>query len=497
MKDAAPHRLDADRLETLPRGIRRPGFDRRALSVQAVHIGIGAFHRCHQADYFDDLAEAGSGAGYVGINLVGPQISPVLMPQDGLFSRSLIEGDRFETRVIGSLLEVVDYSHDPERCLSLLADGAVTTVTMTLTEKGYCHIPATGEADLTHPGLLHDISAQPGAMRTAPGLLVAALALRRAARGGPINLVSCDNIAGNGAVLRRVVLATAAAKDPALAEWIAQNVGFPSTMVDRIVPASTPELLEDVAGRLGLRDAAAVAGEPFRQWVIEDSFTAPRPNWEDAGVQIVADVQGHEFIKMRVLNAAQSALSILGALQGCAASADAVRDADLEAFARCVLRQETLPYLPVVPGMEPEAYLETSLSRIANRALRHSCQQIATDTSQKIRQRILDPLRACRAAGTGAAGLETVVAAWVLYLARGQKEFGGSWQVSDPVAQEASAIAARSGGDLSAFVRGVLSLETVFGGDLAADSALIGRIIQRTADLAAGRSPLQVAGYKA
>lgn len=361
-------RLSDATLPGLPGAIGRPGYDRAGLPMSVAHLGVGAFHRCHQAEYLDDLAAMGQGAALTGISLAPPTIAPVLTPQDGLYSRTLVQGDASETRVIGVVRRVIDHAAQPGSARAVLADPRITTVTMTLTEKGYCHRPATGDIDPGHPGLQADLADGLRHPVTAPGLIVSALAARRATGAGAINLMSCDNIADNGGVLRRVVLALAAEAVPDLGGWIADHVAFPATMVDRIVPATRDADRDRVAALMGVEDQGAVIGEPFRQWVIEDRFAAPRPVWEAAGAEIVADVSAHEQLKMRVLNAAQTMLSLLGALAGHDGSADAIRDPGLARFVRDVLVRETLPGLPPVPGVQAAAYLVTSLDRIANRA---------------------------------------------------------------------------------------------------------------------------------
>ncbi len=466
-------------LLTLPRlhpGIARPSYDRDALQVRVAHLGVGAFHRAHQAEYLDDLIEAGHWRGAeVGLNLAPPVLGETLGPQGGLYSRTVAEGDRTETRVLGAITRWADGAAG----LHWLADPGVSVVTLTVTEKGYCHVPATGRLDAGHPGILADL-AKGGAL-TVPGFLLTALAARAKAGAGPLALVSCDNIAGNGAVLRAVVRGMAEVSAPRLLPWIDDNVSFPGTMVDRIVPATTEADLVAVAARLGLHDAAPVRGEAFRQWVIEDDFRGERPPWEAAGAEIVPDVAAHETVKMRVLNAAQTMLALLGALRGYAHTHEAVADAGLAAFVTATLRTETLPHLPQAAGMPHAPYLATVMARIANRAIQHRCHQIATDTSQKIRQRILDPLRARRANGLAAPGLETGLAAWLAYLRAGR------WEVSDPVAADVAGMAGRP---LGPFVAGVLGMAAIFGDDLGRDQALAGRLTVKVGRLLEKGCPL-------
>ena len=456
-------------LGRLPGGIGRPGYDRAALPVRVAHLGVGAFHRAHQAEYLEDLIEGGHWRGAeVGLNLAPPDLGCMLGPQGGLYSRTVAEGDRAETRVLGAITHWADGAAG----IVWLARPEVTVVTLTVTEKGYCHVPATGALDAAHQGILSDVAGQ--APQTVPGFLVAALAARAAAGAGPLALVSCDNIAGNGRVLRAVVRGMAEVMAPHLPGWIDDNVTFPGTMVDRIVPATTEADRVAVAARLGLADAASVRGEAFRQWVIEDDFRGDRPPWEAAGAEIVGDVTAHEMIKMRVLNAGQTMLALLGALRGHEFAHQAVADAGLAGFVTAALRDETLPHLPVAQGMAHAPYLAQATARIANRAIQHRCHQIATDTSQKIRQRILDPLRARRAVGLAAPGLETGLAAWLAYLRAGR------WAVADPVAAQVAGMAGR---DLGPFVAGVLGIAGIFGDDLGRDGALAGRLAAKVAHL--------------
>lgn len=464
-------RLSEATLGGIGGGVRVPTYDRSTLPITVAHLGVGAFHRCHQAEYLDDLNERGAGHdGIVGINLFPPVLRESLGMQDGLYSRTLVEGTDRATRVIGAIRGVIDAGEEPDAAVAALARNGIATVTLTITEKGYCHTPATGELDETHAGILADLAGGTPP-RSMPGLIVAALDARRDAGAGPVNLISCDNIPANGEILRRVVRRMAEMRQPDLVGWIDDNVAFPSTMVDRIVPATSAEDLAAVARVLGCEDHAAVIGEPFRQWVIEDRFRARRPRWEAAGVEIVADVRSREFIKMRVLNAAQTMFALYGALAGLEHTSDCVADAAILGEVEGTLRSEALPYLPRADGMEHAPYLAQSLHRIANRAIRHRCHQIATDTSQKIRQRILDPMRAASAAGQPTPGLTRAVAAWLAYLLVGTPQFGSRWQVSDPIAGRVAAIAAAHGGNLNASAHAILGIRDVFGNDLSQDDS--------------------------
>lgn len=468
---AARPRLSPERMGDLPASVRRPLYDRRSTRLTVAHIGVGAFHRCHQAEYLEDVLAGGhDDQALIGINLRAPQIVPLLTPQDCLYTRTLVQEDARDLRVIGCIGRVIDAGDRPDAALAVIADPAVTTVTLTVTEKAYCHSPATGLLDEAHADIVADLAGASGPALSVPGFLIRGLALRAAAGAGPVNLISCDNIPDNGRILQAVTTGFARRASPSLVAWIADNVAFPSTMVDRIVPASTPELLAEVAEATGCDDAAVVQGEMFRQWVIADDFRAPRPRWEAAGVEIATNVAGHEHVKMRVLNAAQTMAALLGCLAGHSYSFQAVRDPAIRAFVEQTLVAETLPHLPKVSGMAGAGYLAQSLRRIGNGGIHHLNSQIATDTSQKIRQRLLDPLRAARTVGRSCAGLTCGVAAWLAYMARSGQAFGARWVVSDPVMLRVTALLAGCGTDIDSIARAVLGLEDVFGPDLSRDA---------------------------
>jgi fructuronate reductase len=272
-----------------------------------------------------------------------------------------------------------------------------------------------------------------------------------------------------------VVSSFAEAADKSLATWIRDNVRFPSTMVDRIVPATRQEDLARVEDISGLRDEGVVVGEPFRQWVIEDDFNRPRPRWDVAGAEFVRDVEPYEFIKMRVLNACQTALSYLGALSGLGTTCDDVNDTLLRNFAERMILAESAAVLPDVPSMQVGPYLDLTISRLANPAIRHSNHQIATDGSQKINQRILQPLRDRMARGLSSPLLETAISGWVAYLAKSQPAFGGAWQASDQIMPFVADIAKQSAGDISAFTKLFIGNRAIFGEALANDAGFMAR----------------------
>ncbi|HXT08328.1 MAG TPA: mannitol dehydrogenase family protein [Roseiarcus sp.] len=461
-------RLTQSGLSDLHGRVRLPQYDRSRLAIGIGHIGVGAFHRCHQGDFTDDMLERQFGPwGVVGVNLRPPQLADLLAPQDGLYSRTLRDGAGAETRVIGSLRRVIDAGDAPgaAAAAAALADPALRVATMTITEKGYCHIPATGALDWSNPALARDRDGA-AAPATVLGLLALAFERRRNAGAPNMTIISCDNLPSNGSLLRSVVTAFIEARSPALAAWVAANVAFPSTMVDRIVPASTETDIADASERIGLRDEAAVGGEPFRQWVIEDAFAGPRPPWDLAGAQFVDDVTPYELIKMRVLNAAQSTLSHLGVLLGHAFSFEAANDPLLAELMRSMLVTETASTLPDVAGMPVEAYIKTAMARIGNPMIRHRCHQIGTDGSQKIVQRLVNPLRERMAAGRQPGLLALSVAGWMTYCLCGASRFGARWTVNDPWAGRVAAIGDEVGGDFAALAAALIGIGEIFGSDI-------------------------------
>ncbi|KAA3452418.1 mannitol dehydrogenase family protein [Mesorhizobium sp. SARCC-RB16n] len=456
-------------LERLPAAVQRPSYDRASLAPGMAHLGVGAFHRCHQAEYTDDLlALQFDRWGIVGINIRPPTLADTLGRQGGLYTRLTRENDHVEARVIGSIVKVVDSQDSPDPALAVLASPDIELVTMTVTEKGYCHIPSTGALDLGHPDIIHDL-ANPDAPRSVPGILTRALEQRRVTHGRKLTLLSCDNIPTNGVILENVVRAFAERRGDGLADWIAANAAFPSAMVDRIAPAVTQDDLDSVERWFGYRDTAVAVGEPFRQWVIEQKFAGRIPSWDLAGATFVDDVTPFEHLKMRVLNGAQTTLATLGVQAGLEHTFDAVADPLLSVFVRRMLVEETLPTLMPVPGIEPLAYVEQSLGRLKNTAIRHRNHQIATDGSQKIVQRLLNPIRDCLERGTSIGLLSVPVAGWMAYLILASARFGKRWPVSDPYAGRIAAIADETGRDAQALASAILAIDTIFDPGLAAN----------------------------
>ncbi|MCP4384353.1 MAG: mannitol dehydrogenase family protein [Hyphomicrobiales bacterium] len=464
-------RLSDQTLGLLPKTVRTPGYDRRMVRPGIVHLGVGAFHRAHQAVYIDGLLADDPNWGIVGASLRRPDTRDALASQDGLYAAVARDGSGDAIQIVGSLKAVVHADEDRGALTDALTAADTRIVSLTVTEKGYCHDPATGELQPGHPDVVHDLQ-NPETPRSAPGFLVAALAERRRLGRPAFTVLSCDNLPSNGSTARQVITALARLREPALADWIESEAAFPSTMVDRIVPATTDADRAAVAEALGVTDAWPVVTEPFSQWVVEDNFPTGRPHFEDAGVQMVVDVAPYELMKLRTLNGAHSTLAYVGYLAGFETVAEAIGDPALRALIHRLMTDEVIPTLDV-PDVDLGGYRDALISRFENPALKHRTYQIAMDGSQKLPQRLLGTIRARLDAGGSFSCLALGVAAWMRY-ASGVDEQGAPIAVQDPLAERLAAIHAEVGDDPSALVSAYLGVENVFGSDLRDNADFIG-----------------------
>ncbi|NJP29361.1 mannitol dehydrogenase family protein [Microbispora sp. SCL1-1] len=448
----------------------RPAVDPASLRPRLVHLGIGAFHRAHQAVY-TEAAEAahGGGWGIAGVTQRSRTVVDRLRPQDGLYSLARRELGGPAVQVVGSVVEVLHAVDDGHRLAALLASPDVAVVTITVTEKGYRWDPATGGLAVGDPLVRADLAGAP-TPATVVGQLVAGLRARMRV-GAPISVVSCDNMVGNGEITGRLVREYAAASGwperDRLLDWIDSTVAFPSTVVDRIVPATTDADLRTAALALGLRDEGAVVGEPFSQWIVQDAFASDRPRWEAAGVTFVPDVRPYQMMKLRLLNGAHSLMAYLGLAAGCETVAD-VMDTP---WGEPVVRAYTAEVAATLTGgLSSEAYTDALIERFANHAMRHRLRQIAADGSLKVPERWLAPLRELRAAGAQTPMLELALAAWARHTRDGEPD--------DPAAARLSqAWADRRGADA---VRALLSV--IGADDLAEDDSLTAAVAAHLAD---------------
>lgn len=418
----------------LPPSVERPGYDRAALRPGIVHLGLGAFHRAHQALYTDRALEARFGDwGIVGASLRSTDIAAGLKAQDCLYSVVTRGPYGDSVRVVGSVVDAVAASDERDRLLGQLASSAIRIVTLTVSEKAYGIDPVSGGLDLAHAVVAHDLQEPEKPIGTV-GLLVEGLRRRMLSGSGPLTVLCCDNLPGNGHVLRRLVLEMAERRGGALAAWIGSGVRFPCSMVDRIVPAATGETRARAAGLIEAEDRFALETEPFSQWVIEDDFAAGRPEWEAGGALFVADVAPYEKMKLRLLNGSHSLIAYLGQLHGL----DCVRDVmAVAAHGDLVRRHMTavLPTLDPLPEIDLAAYCEQLVARFANPAIAHRTAQIAMDGTQKMPLRVFAPAVEALSAGGDGDSFALATAYWLAYVVRADR-------LDDPRAGELRAAAA-------------------------------------------------------
>ncbi len=459
-------RLSSGTLAQISAGVTLPGYDRDGLRIGIVHLGLGAFVRGHMAVYTDDvLAMVPGDWGIAGVSLQRPDQRDHLAPQGGLYTTLERDGAGVRARIIGSLRQLLVAPENPDAVVAAMADAGCRIVSLTVTEKGYCHNPATGKLNADHPDIVHDL-ANLTAPRTAVGLIVAALVRRREAGLMPFTVLCCDNLPHNCTLLAGLVRDFAALRDASLADWIAANGAFPSTMVDRIVPATTDADIQAAAAATGLFDAAPVSHEPFRHWVIEDRFVGgARPAWERAGAQLVGDVAPYEHMKLRLLNGAHSALAYLGYLAGHETIPDTVADPVFAAYVERLWSDEIIPVVPPPPGVTLAEYAAELHARFANTAVRHRTWQIAMDGSQKLPQRLLSTIRDRLAHGLPIPLLAMAVAAWIRYVG-GTDDAGQPIDVRDPLAQQLREVFEKAGPNPAEQARALIHVQAVFGSDL-------------------------------
>lgn len=473
-----------------------PTYDRSKLVPRIVHLGFGAFHRAHQAVYADILAsEHGSDWGYTEVNLIGgeQQIAD-LNHQDNLYTVAEMSADAWTARVVGVVKEALHAQVDGlETVLAKMCEPQVAIVSLTITEKGYCHSPATGQLMLDHPFIVADLQ-NPHQPKSAPGVVVEALARRKAAGLPAFSVMSCDNMPENGHVMRNVVCAYARAVDAELADWIEAHVTFPSTMVDRIVPAVTPETLDKIEQLTGVRDPAGVACEPFRQWVIEDNFVAGRPAWEKAGAELVSDVIPFEEMKLRMLNGSHSFLAYLGYLAGYQHINDCMGDDNYRRAAHDLMLKEQAPTLKV-QNVDLARYADLLIERYTNPALRHRTWQIAMDGSQKLPQRMLDSVRWHLADNSSFKLLALGVAGWMRYVG-GVDEQGNGIEVCDPLLPVIQA-AVQQSEEGESRVKALLAIEAIFGKDLPLQGQFVDQVTNAYLSLLSKGAKATVAEFAA
>ncbi|MGF1624894.1 MAG: mannitol dehydrogenase family protein [Alphaproteobacteria bacterium] len=488
-------RLSPDTLGSLPPEIERPGYDRNAITPGIVHLGIGAFHRAHQAWYTDAVLIRDPAWGIVAASLRSPATRDALEPQGGLYTLAVRSGAGETLRVVGAVREVLvagESALATQLLLDAMADPRVNIVSLTVTEKGYCHDPASGTLNEDHPDIRHDLE-NPAAPRTAPGLIAAALARRRAEGFRPFTVLTCDNLPANGTVAKRVIDRFAALRDRDLGAWVAGELACPATMVDRITPATTDADRAAISAALGVEDAWPVVTEPFTQWVIEDHFPTGRPMWELAGAQFAADVAPYELMKLRLLNGAHSSLAYLGYLAGHETVADTMADPVFARYVAGLMEEVTPTVQPHMPaGADLDGYKQALVARFHNPALKHRTWQICMDGSQKLPQRLLGPIADLIAAGRPFPYLALGVAGWMRYVT-GVDEAGQPIDVRDPMAAELKRIADAAGRDPDRLARALIAVKPVFGDELPRNPAFTTGVVSALEQVLAGEAGHAVA----
>jgi fructuronate reductase len=422
-------RLSHQTLASLPDAVARPGYATADLTTGIGHLGLGAFARAHLASYTDPLLNNDPSWGICGVSLRSPAVRDALASQDWLYLRAERDGSGEKLCVMGTLTGAMVATDDPAAVVARFAHASVRIVTISVSEKGYHRRAADGAFDENDPAVLHDL-AHPDHPLTVPGIIVAALRARRNAGLPPFTVLCCDNLPENGASTRGVVLRFAELQSHDFARYIADNVAFPNSMVDRIVPATTETDRTRIAAQAGVTDAWPVVCEPFTQWVIEDHFPQGRPAWERTGATLVDDVRPYETMKLRLLNGSHSAIAYLGQLAGLATVAEAMKESAIAQFVT-QLMAEAATTLHMPSSVDLEAYRQALIDRFRNPALQHRTAQIAMDGSQKLPMRIFATAQDRIANGQPAPCMALVTAAWLRFLKQ-QDDNGSPLTVDDP-----------------------------------------------------------------
>ena len=477
-----PHRLNPDILNQLPASVSyQLPADRgdKPAGVGIVHLGIGAFHRAHQAVYTNDVMTLEGGDWRIlGVSLRSAGVRDQLQPQGGLYTLVEMDETGITPRVISSIDSVLVAPENVQAVIDALVSPACKVISLTITEKGYCHHPATGRLNQQHPDIVYDLK-NTSTPRTAIGYIAEALRLRRNLMAEKIadipTILCCDNLPNNGHVLKKIVVEYASLLEPELGQWINKHVAFPNTMVDRIVPATSEEDINLLVESYGYVDQGMVKAEAFKQWVIEDNFTAGRPNWEQVGVTIVADVEPFEAAKLRLLNGTHSALAYLGFLAGYDYVHEVVADSVFAQYLDQLMQREIIPTLAAPEGMDLSVYARSLLARYANHRLQHKTYQIAMDGSQKLPQRLLHTIADRLDAGESIDHLAFAVAGWLRY-SLGFDERGESILVQDPLSETFAKIeqshytADDNLHDINGLLTDYLAIDKIFDCSLASNS---------------------------
>lgn len=458
-------RLSEKSLKMLAPDVDVPKYDRTAITPGIVHLGLGSFHRAHQAVFTDDCLNAGERDwAIITASLRSPNTRDALAPQDNLYTFATLDSHKERLRVVGSIRETIVGPESPDTLLMSLTDPCTRIVSLTITEKGYTANLSTGDLLAHHPDVIYDLKVG-NVPRTALGFITEALVRRRKAGIAPFTLLSCDNLPHNGKTLHRILEQFVALRAPSLTRFIADEVRCPSTMVDRIVPATTDRDRTLISARLGVKDAWPVVSEPYFQWVVEDQFRTGRPHWERSGIEFVSDVAPFESMKLRLLNGAHSAIAAIGRIAGYLTVAEAIGDPLIRSFVRYYWN-EVIPTLD--SAIDSRNYTKRLLHRFDNTSLQHKTAQIASDASQKIPQRMLAPMRELRATGAATPALIFAVACWIRSCS-GADGAGRPMPLNDPVFEVWLARPDQSIASAAEVIRSYLDYSTVFCRELRED----------------------------
>lgn len=472
MTESPRMKLNRLNLSQLPPQVRLPAYGPADTRQGIAHIGVGGFHRAHQAYYTDALMNRGLGLDWsicgIGLRPEDRRARDDLAGQDYLYSLfELGDGDGHEVRVIGAISQMLLAEDGAQALIDKLASPEIRIVSLTITEGGYCIDDSTGEFMLHLPQIQHDL-AHPRQPRTVFGFLCAALARRRAAGIPAFTLMSCDNLPHNGAVTRKALLAFAARHDADLHDWIARHVSFPNAMVDRITPMTSNAHRLQLHDEHGIDDAWPVVCEPFVQWVLEDRFCNGRPAWEQVGVQFTDDVTPYEEMKIKLLNGSHLALTYLGFLKGYRFVHETLDDPLFVTYLRDYMDLDVTPQLAPVPGIDLAAYKDTLIQRFSNRAIADQLERVCSDGSSKLPKFTVPTVNRLIADGRDTERAALVVAAWALYL-RGVDENGRHYSIPDPRAEFCQALVADDG----LLTQRLLGVEEIFGVAIARSAEFI------------------------
>jgi mannitol 2-dehydrogenase len=473
-----PQPLNARTLKYWSDRLPVPSYDRDLVVPGMVHVGVGGFHRAHQAMYHDRLMNQGAAPDWgicgVGVLPEDLRMKQALDAQDGLYTLILKHSDRtWEPRVIGSIVQYLFAPDDPEAVIEKMTAASTRIVSLTIGEGGYNISDISGEFDAANPDVVRDL--EPGAVpRTTFGLVTEALNRRKKRGLGPFTVMSCDNLQGNGYLTKRAFATFARLRDPELADWVEREVCFPNSMVDRITPVTTDDDRAEVAERFGIDDRWPVICEPYTQWVLEDAFTAGRPPYQDAGAQFVDDVEPYELLKLRLLNGSHQALCYFAYLAGYRLVHEAAQDRLFRGFLLGYMDEEAIPTLPPVPGVNLEEYKHTLIERFSNPQVRDTIARLCAESSDRIPKWLLPVVRDQLATGGEIRRSAAVVASWARY-AEGIDEQGQPIEVVDRLADRLTQAARRQCAEPNAFI---------------ADRCLFGDLADRERFVTAYRSAL-------